>query len=38
MQCGSIVNSARGQEIVTLDSEGICWVSNKLLFLTFTRQ
>ena len=28
MRCGSIVNSVNGHEIVTLDSEGICWVRN----------
>ena len=27
MKCGSIVNSARGQEIVTVDGEGLCWVN-----------
>ena len=28
MRCGTIVNSALGLEIVTLDREGICWVKN----------
>ena len=26
MACGSIVNSARGHEIVTIDAQGISWV------------